>query len=73
MEVYETLELRQSIFSYLDYGTLAGMLRLEQAVTCSIAGILYRTVHISQLPKMSRANVRISDGENSMKVDADIE
>jgi hypothetical protein len=54
---YQTLELRLLILKLLDYPTLATMLRVEQNITASVAGILYETIHSSMMSKMSRVIV----------------
>lgn len=56
-EVYNTLEIRGKIFDLLDKGTLAGMLRLEKAVTASVAEVLYHTIPAGIITRMSRATV----------------
>ncbi|KAI9636913.1 uncharacterized protein MKK02DRAFT_45621 [Dioszegia hungarica] len=57
-EVYNTLEIRGKIFDLLDKGTLAGMLRLEKAVTASVAEVLYHTIPAGIITRMSRATAR---------------
>lgn len=56
-ELYNTLEIRERIFRLIDKGTLAGMLRLEKAATASVAAVLYRTINVSLVSRMSRASV----------------
>lgn len=56
--VHHTLEIRQTIFQYLDRKSLLEMFVLEKAIVASIASIIYREVHLSDMRKLNRSNVR---------------
>jgi hypothetical protein len=56
-KLYDTPELRHRVFSLLPKRTLAVLLRLEKASTASVAGVLYKTVHVSLMSKMSVGSV----------------
>lgn len=54
-KVYDNLEVRHRILTLTDRSTLGRMLRLERAVSESVARVLFRSVN--NAVKMSRANV----------------
>lgn len=58
-KTYSTPEIWRRIVSASDQATLGVMLRLERAVSESVAAVLFHTVHMSVVQKMSRANVSV--------------
>lgn len=55
--VYESLDVRGRIISYLDNDGLTRMMRVEKDIFHSIASLLYRTLHLSVLPTMDPGSV----------------
>lgn len=60
-ELWNTLEVRDKILNFIPRGTLPALLRLEKAVTASVSAVLYRSIHVSLMSRMSRASVSPTD------------